>query len=171
MVRLTALLLLVALCAFWGFWKAAELGTRIRRLEEVRRSLVTLRGEIHYARTPLPEALEGLSRGREDALGSFYNRVSRALFSPDGKGLGELWREAAGSLATWGMAKPDLSWFERLGERLCHPDGEMQERSLDLELSALEERLRQLREALSPKQRVYRAVGVFAGLMAGILLL
>ena len=90
----------------------------------------------------------------------------------EGKSFRDIWIEITDiSLTKSPMDKSDLEEFRAIGDKLGFQDYEMQLAVVDIELEYLEEKINNLKVEVFQKQKVYRALGVFSGLMITILLI
>ena len=56
-----------------------------------------------------------------------------------------------------------------IGNRLGFQDYEMQLSAIDIEVQYLDEKISDLKAVIEQKQKIYRALGIFSGLMITIL--
>ena len=59
-----------------GFLKAEELKSRVKRLEEFKRMMMLLQGELRFHRATLSEAFESVSRRVEEPFAGFLEETA-----------------------------------------------------------------------------------------------
>ena len=75
MNKLIGAVLVISSCSMLGFYFSSELKTRIDNLKELKKLLILLRGDIEFANTPLPEAVQTLSK-RHDGTYKEFLKIS-----------------------------------------------------------------------------------------------
>lgn len=172
MYKIFGAILIITACSGFGFSKAMELRKRVVMLEELKKMFVHLRGEISYAKNPFMEAFNNMTDKEYGKLGDFCVYMARQLDVPDGRTFYEKWCMGIdGNLRGAGFLDEDINDLKKAGERLGYLDYNMQLATIDMEVEQLEMKIARLSEEILPKQKVYRCVGVFCGLMLTILFL
>lgn len=172
MVKILASILIIFSCSAFGFIKASEIYGRIKFLDNVKRMFTHLRGEINYAKTPMMEAFYSIAQKEEGILRDFCIGLADEIGKMEGKSFSDIWMEITDrNLSKSPMDKSDLEEFRSIGDKLGFQDYEMQIAVVDIELEYLEEKINNLKVEVFQKQKVYRALGVFSGLMITILLI
>lgn len=70
--------LMIAGASGYGAWLAGNYGRRLAVLEELRRMIFLLKGQILYAKLPLEEAFEAVGRRTEGILAQLISEGCRA---------------------------------------------------------------------------------------------
>ena len=84
--------------------------------------------------------------------------------------LGELWILSVDSkIKNVPLKLCDIDEFKMIGNRLGFQDYEMQLSAIDIEVQYLDEKISDLKAVIEQKQKIYRALGIFSGLMITIL--
>ncbi len=163
------------LCASWGMglWLAAQWKGRLKVLEQLRRMVYFLKGEITYSRAPLEEALKRVGRREDGSLGRLFERAAEGIAGRQGESFGAIWE---GSLAEGKQEIPVLSgedWeqLRELGEHLGYLDVDMQERTLLLYLEQLDLSIEYLRTHRRERCRLYTSLGAAGGMFLVLILL
>lgn len=171
-LKMAGAAMVVAGTSGYGVWMAGNYQNRLSLLEQLRKMIFLLKGQILYANAPLPEALEAVGERTEGVLSDWMLQVSKRLEEQQGEPFCQIWREEVGRLdADAALAKTDRQSLAALGEHLGFLDCEMQERNLLLYLEQLDLVIDDLRERREEKCRLYTSLGVMSGLFLTVLLL
>lgn len=172
MVKLTGAILVIASCSFLGFYFSLELKTRIDDLKELKKIIILLRGDIQYANTPLPEAVQALSKRHKGKYKMFLKNISSRLLELNGKSFAEIWKEGvARDLLESSLSKEDFELINQLGESIGYLDKKMQINTLDLYLEEIEEIIEDLSQTVKEKTHMYNSLGIMGGIFIIIILL
>lgn len=172
MLKFAGALMIFSACLGIGFGKGMEYKHRIRDLLLVKKILLMLRGEIKYARTPLPEAFATIGKKMDNVFGTFLNKVAETLNEQQGETMQEVWeKHLTETLQQSALIKEDRRQLKKLGSQLGYLDREMQLSTIDFQVEQLECLIKRLEEEQSKKSRVCNCLGVFTGIMLNLMLL
>lgn len=172
MTKLIGAILVVSSCSALGCYFSNEVKTRINNLKEIKKILILLRGDIEYANTALPEAIQALSRRHNGTYKRFLTNVSKKLLELNGESFGSIWKEAVDKeLQDTSLHKKDYGLLNQLGESIGYLDKSMQINTLDLYLGQIEETIKELSESAKDKAYLYNALGIMGGIFITIILL
>ena len=164
--------LVISSSAGMGFYFSGELKCRIEDLNELKKLIGLLLGDIRYASTPLPEAISALARRSSGHFEAFLKNVACKLNELSGATFFEIWKEAVErDLADTSMTKKDKFQLIQLGENLGYLDKDMQLNTLDLYLSRLEEEITDLTKTAKEKTYLFRSLGIMAGVFISIIMI
>ena len=81
------------LCASWGMgvWLAAQWKGRLKALEELRRMVYFLKGEITYGHEVLEEALRRVGRRAGSPLGRIFESAAEGIAGRQGESFAGIW--------------------------------------------------------------------------------
>lgn len=171
-LKMAGAAMVVAGTSGYGVWMAGNYQNRLSLLEQLRKMIFLLKGQILYANAPLPEALEAVGERTEGVLSDWMLQVSKRLEEQQGEPFCQIWREEVGRLdADAALAKTDRQSLAALGEHLGFLDCEMQERNLLLYLEQLDLVIGELRSHRQERCRLYTSLGVMSGMFLAVLLL
>lgn len=171
-LKMAGAAMVVAGTSGYGVWMAGNYQNRLSLLEQLRKMIFLLKGQILYANAPLPEALEAVGERTEGVLSEWMLQVSKRLAEQQGEPFCLIWREEVGRLdADAALAKTDRQSLAALGEHLGFLDCEMQERNLLLYLEQLDLVIGELRSHRQERCRLYTSLGVMSGMFLAVLLL
>lgn len=154
-----------------GFWMAQQWKLHLQMVEQLRKMIFLLKGEIIYANAPLEEAFYHVGKKAPGMLGDFFIKVSERIGNQQGEPFYTMWKEEIDKLGkTTCLSEKDKQELMGFGEHLGYLDSEMQERTILLYLEQLDLTIDYLREHQREKSRLYTSMGVMAGLFLVILM-
>lgn len=178
-MRYVGILLMAGAATGGGFYGAKRLSEQLEILLVLRQMVYHLKSRILHANDTLPEALMEIGnrffsqqRGALKEPGHFFVQVAGRLQREHTHGFSEIWKE---ELRNWPAEIPlgssDRRSLEELGENLGYADRDMQERTLLFYLERTDDSIAALRLELETKTKLYRYLGVAAGLFLAVVLL
>lgn len=171
-IKIVGCALILSSSAGMGWYFSGELRGRIQDLKDLKRILTLLRGDIRYANTPLPEAVQALSVRHDGKYKSFFSKIAERLNELGGVSFSEIWKEAIQKeLDKTSLSKKDLQALTQFGENLGYLDKEMQLNTIDLYLSQIEEEIKDLSKNVKEKSYLYNSLGILGGIFITILML
>jgi len=164
--------MLVLLCSVGlGMAGAGELKAHCMELRLLKQAIYMLRGEVKYAKSTLPEAFGMLAVRVGPPFAGFFGNLEQELAWQQGRSFRDLWdEEIERSLGKSTLRREELEKLKRLGEGLGYLDLEMQLATIELYLEQLEEDISKAGQELHTKQKLYRSLGMAAGVFLVILL-
>lgn len=172
MLKVIGAVMIFCACLGMGFRKGMEYKYRIRDLLLVKKMLLMLRGEIKYAKAPLPEAFANIGSRLDNNVGSFLNHVAEQLENQQGETFSEIWEKNLQlCLRQSALTKEDRQLLERLGGQLGYLDREMQLSTIDFQVEQMEGLIKRLEAEQGKRSRVCSCLGIFAGVMLNLILL
>lgn len=155
-----------------GLYFSLLLKERIKDLKELNKMVIMLRGEIRYASTPLPEAIENILLRTEGELKKFLGKVLEELKKLEGRPFGDIWSTCVNAeLLDTSLNKKDKLLLARLGESLGYLDKEMQLNTIDLYVTQVQGELDDAVDSVKEKVRLYNMLGVMFGIFITIVLI
>ncbi len=169
MIRLMGAVLIIAGCGGMGLCAAARLEGRVRDLGELAAGLDTLRRELGWRLSPLPDGLYAAGRALRGPAADFFTRCAQRAGAPDGQPFQEVWR-AELDAAPLRLKPEDRALLDRLGPVLGRYDGGSQRQALEEGAAGLRALQGAAADERSRLGRVYGVLGITAGLFAAIVL-
>lgn len=157
-------------CSFFGVTKSRELKKRLEMLEEFRRVLLLLAGEIRCVRSTLPEAFERISGKVADPFDRFLKQVARQTEKDGKRPFFELYEEALQVFQGTPLKKEDRGLLRELGQQLGYLDVQMQLGTLELYEELVREEIQKAAAEYGQKARMYRYLGVLTGVFLVVFL-
>lgn len=171
-IKLTGAFVTIAASTAIGFYFSLMFKERVKSMKELKKLLILLRGDIKFAATPLPEALEALAARHENEYTIFLEKLSMELKEQNGEVFFEIWKKCIEeNLNSIPLNKKDKSGLLKFGENLGYLDKDMQINNIDLYLSQLENEIGESEKTLKDKTYLYNALGIMAGIFITIVII
>ena len=158
-----------------GVWLAWGYKKRLSTLENLRRMIYCLKGEIVYSHAPLEEAFERTGKREKGVLGELFTQTAEKIGCHNGETFSKIWEQTIEEMEKNGkplfLEKEDREKLLSLGGQLGYLDTQMQERTLLLYLEQLELSVSRLRGEIREKCRLSTALGVMGSLFLVIVML
>lgn len=171
-MKIVGCALVILSSAGMGFYFSSEMRSRIEDLKELRKLIGLLRGDIRYANTPLPEAINSIHRRHNGNFQRFFRYVSTKLEELSGQTFPEIWKTATEhELASTSLTKKDKLHLAQFGENLGYLDKDMQMNTIDLYLSQLEELIHETSKTVKEKTYLFNTLGIMGGIFITIIMI
>lgn len=178
-MRITGIFIMGIAVAGAGFLAAECVKERLEILRIFRQMVCHLKNRILYSNATLPEALgevgihfSGEQEGIRKEPGEFLVRVSQELEMHRNWSLTEIWKaELERVSADLPLSKTDRQSLAALGENLGYADRDMQERTLLFYLEQVDEAIDGLKHEVETLGKLYRTLGIAAGMFLVIVLI
>lgn len=177
-MRETGILIMAAAAVAGGFYTAEKWKERLKILLIFRQMAGCLKNRILYANSALPEALmeAGIQYSKERSgntaePGKFFMRVAERMEQEKDRAFSEIWKEEEKNLPPeFPMGRPDRQNLLELGENLGFADRSMHEKTLDFYLEQTEDSMERLKTECGDRVKLYRVLGMAAGLFILVVL-
>lgn len=177
-MKYVGILAMAAALAGGGFFAAGLWKERLEVLLLFRKMVYCLKGQILYSNATLPEALgEVGARFQEGRSGVYlepaklFLRVKERMEAERGTAFFLIWREEVEKLPEdFPMARADRQALLSLGENLGYAGRDMQERTLLFYLEQADDSIAYLKKEMEGKTKLYRSLGMAAGLFLMVVL-
>ena len=173
MLKIIGSILIISSSFAWGYMKCINAKDRIIQLNIIKKVMLMLRGEIKYAGTALPDALELISnRTTMPFAKEFFMNVSDELNQMSEKTFKTIWHENINHyLKASALNTTDLDQFKNLGDNLGYLDKDMHLNTIDLYLEHLNMDITLANEEIAQKCKVYKSVSVAVGVFITIIII
>ena len=170
-IKIAGACLLLPGCTGLGFWYAGHYRRHVEMVEQLRKMLFLLKGQILYANAPLEEAFRKVGDKSQGSLSEFFGRVAGRIELQDGEAFYEIWKEEVEKIKPEvPLDKKDRRELMAFGEHLGYLDRDMQERTILLYLEQLDLVIEDGRANQKEKGRLYTSLGIMGGLFLVIIL-
>lgn len=164
-------ILVTVSCSGLGVWKAEQWKEHRKALEQIRKMILLLKGEILYAHAPLEEALEHVGRKTEGILASIFCQTAERIREREGELFYDLWKETIKShRKEILLTEKECQEFQAFGEHLGYLDLGMQERTIELYLEQLGLSIDYYREHERERTKLCTSLGIMGGLFLSIIM-
>lgn len=171
MLRAAGCLLIVTAAVWYGTRLAGELREHVEQLVAMKEMFLMLSGEIAYTRTPLKEAFLQIAEQNKEPFAGFLKEAAKGLEQNE-ESMGTYWRELVErEKHRFLFSREEENLLKRAGENFGYLDGAMQLKNLELYMEQAEELIKQSRQELKERQKLYRCLSLMCGLFVIILLI
>lgn len=176
-MKYIGLLFMAAAAVGGGFLAAGEWEMRMKMVGIFRQMAVYLKSRIVYANETLSEALGDVGRkfsdgksGMEAEAGLFFLRVKKRMEEEPGTTFSMIWKEEMEKFPeNFPLGKKDLEALLVLGDQLGYADRKTQERTILFYLEQADDSLEYLKKESESRIKLYRSLGMAAGLFILVL--
>lgn len=170
-LRLVLSAMILVCCAGAGMVKAQQFGIRFSTLQRMIDSLRVLEAKMVYSMGSMPALLRGCAQGDELPEKAFFSRITQ-LMEQSYRPLAQCWRQALKDTYTYGqLSSEDLSILNQLGMELGTTDLQGQQAAFSNAYQRLETQLTEAAAEKKKKEKLYRGVGIYIGLLIPLVLL
>ena len=163
-IKIGGSLCILLVAAAVGFFKAEQLGIRVKRLMELKRMMILLQGELRFHRATLSEAFAGAAERLEEPFRSMLEKLSQQMELQNSPDFSILWQNMVKELFQMGGFLPeDEGLFQSLHNGLGYLDLTMQTETLHHAVLQTEEAIETAKKQQEIKGKLYRTIGVTAG--------
>ena len=171
-IKIIGGLFLLSSAAAIGFLKAEELNERVKKIQQLKRMIMLLQGELRFHREELSEAFENIAEKTEAPFSLFLQELSMRLKQGTEKEFEEIWLECSKILLREeGFLKEDRQLLELLGSSLGYLDLTMQTEHLNLVMLRTEESLEEAKKLKECRGKLYQTMGVTVGALLTLLII
>ncbi|MFP4698411.1 MAG: hypothetical protein ACLFMO_06870 [Eubacteriales bacterium] len=165
-LKIIGAIITITSSALIGLYFSKSLSFRLEDLKQLKKIMIMLRGEIKYSLSPLPEALEQISKRSHYPFKEFLQKVGEELKKYNGQDLQKIWeQEIDKTLLKTYLKKGDIAKLKQLGETLGYLDKEMQLNTIDMYLEQLEEEIKYAIDHNSQTGKLYKNIGLLGGIL------
>ena len=169
MIKWIGAILIVGAFSASGISGSLQLARRAKGLSDMLWALQTMKSEILFQLTPLPELCAYLARQAAGETGAFFAGVSETLLREGEDGFYAAWRKNEGRLSS--LDRDDLELLAETARVLGRYSAEEQAESLSGTIRRFELRRRDAENDRQVKGRLYRVLGTGLGILAVLLLI
>lgn len=157
-------------CAAMGFYMVERMKKHIVELEQIKKQLMFMEGEIRVGFRPVKDIFAQLEQRTEGNWKAFYAFVQRNIEKDTQKSLDSIWREAIReTLKNSLLNKNEKRAWQELGENLGYLDKEMQIALLHICEEHFEEYRLQAEEHMKGNAKIYQTLGIMGGIFLTII--
>ncbi|WNQ09403.1 stage III sporulation protein SpoIIIAB [Paenibacillus aurantius] len=171
MLKLIGALFVLFAGTMLGFYQAGQLARRPRQIRQLILALQRLETEILYGFSPLPEALQTVSRPLASPLSELFRQASDSMEERSGASAEESWNGAVSR--TWGqtsMKGNEQEVMKQLGHTLGISDREDQIKHIRLAVSHLQAEEQTAAEEQKRFEKMWKSLGVLAAALIVLLM-
>lgn len=165
----------VLLCISAGFlignYFSENIKKRYMALNNIRRMILQIIGEIEYTRSNISDIFYKLSKKQESPYREFMEYIHSETEGTNGR-LKDIWKRGVdGYFSQLKLTDKDLEMLEKLGNSMGSIGIRVEIENLELYIKEVDELLLNIREELANKTKLYRMLGLFGGMAIAIILI
>lgn len=171
MLNILGAVLILITGAMFGFYQAAQYANRPKQIRQLIQALQRLETEINYGLTPLPEALEHISKIISAPISNMFLQASRKLSTNDGNTTTDSWREVIKE--GWNdtsMKAAEMDIILQLGNTLGISDRNDQIKHIHLTANQLQGEEEIAKEEQKRYEKMWKSLGILVGALVVILM-
>lgn len=172
MIKIVGMILIIASTSALGKKLSDNLSYRIRDLEELKKLMIMLRGEIMYNVASVSEGLRRVKSRCGDTFVEMIDKVITELSEHNGKSFSDIWKEGVSALdkSSNSFNKNDMDRLIGFGNDFGSPHKEIQLKSFDMYIDELENTISDARKKNTDNSKMYKSLGVLSGIVIVILI-
>ncbi|ADD02345.1 stage III sporulation protein AB [Thermoanaerobacter italicus Ab9] len=170
-MKLLGMVLVIFSTSSLGYLFALKYKMRRWILKSMISSLNLLKIEITYSKAPLGEILMEISHSLDKSVKFAFLKTGKILSQNEGYTAGEAWEIALKEWDNGYLKKEDIEILKSFGYGLGNSDVYNQEKNFDLAIELLKRQLSNAEEESKKNEKLYKNIGVLAGLAINILFL
>lgn len=158
-------------CTLFGYSMSRDYIQSIKNIEILKKLLVYIQGEIQYKNTSIMEVLLNAREIMDGIAKIFLDEVLKK-FGGEDCSLQDAWRHGAKVLnesKKYRVDNEDVRNISELGNELGIVERDTQIKNISNTINKLEIRLKELNETKNEKCKLYRVMGVMAGMFMVII--
>jgi len=153
-----------------GFYMVDRMKRHIKELEQVKKQLIFMEGEIRVGFRPVKDIFAQLEQRTEGNWKSFYSFVQTNMEKEKQWSLDRIWMEGIReTLKTSLLNQNEKRAWRELGENLGYLDKEMQIALLNICEEHFEEYRLQAEDYLKGNAKIYQTLGIMGGIFLTII--
>lgn len=157
-------------CTAMGFYMVDRMKRHIKELEQVKKQLIFMEGEIRVGFRPVKDIFAQLEQRTEGNWKSFYSYVQTNMEKEKQWSLDRIWMEGIReTLKTSLLNQNEKRAWRELGENLGYLDKEMQIALLNICEEHFEEYRLQAEDYLKGNAKIYQTLGIMGGIFLTII--
>ena len=170
-IKTVGMLCIIASATTLGWYVDRIKKYRIEDLDDLKKILYMLHGEVAYSITPLPLALKEIISKSQARINCIFKELLKLIDNKTGEGISALWDQAITNLKPYiYLEEEDIKNLASFGQTLGYLDKEMQKKTIEITLAHIEEQIKKLERQQEKNGRLYRSLGVLGGCLICILL-
>ncbi|MDD3413558.1 MAG: stage III sporulation protein AB [Lachnospiraceae bacterium] len=172
MVKILGILMILLGAAGTGLKYSNEIREYIESLQELRRMIEYIKGEINYRNCSLAEAFHGVEKKVKKPYNQFCRGIYQQIEDGTGCSFSEIFMRCIQKELNHVLLKnDDKEQLGLIGEQLGYLDKEMQIHNLEHYGMELEDKISRLKKESKDKMKLCNCLGIVGGLFLIIILL
>ncbi len=156
-----------------GFYKCFCMQARVRRLKAFKDTFIMIKGHIGFAGMSMPEIFETISQVTEsEHIREFYSYASIQLRKKEDVDFYHVWKNAVTKyIKGVYLTDKDCVVIEKIGHMPMYLDADNQIKVIDMTVFEIDRLIENVQGDIKQKGKVYKCLGVMAGIFIVIVLI
>ncbi len=157
--------------ALIGWYQASQYANRPKQIRQFIQAIQRLETEINYGFTPLPEALERISKSIHEPTSSIFHLAAEQLSFNNGKSTKDLWTLVISDhWRNTSMKLPEKEIVLQLGATLGISDRSDQMKHIHLTINQLQAEENMAKDEQNRYEKMWKSLGILGGALVVILM-
>ena len=172
MIKIVGIILIIASTTMLGIKLSDNLRYRIEDLEELKKLMIMLRGEIMYNVACVSEGIRRIKPKSARVFNKMLDKVIEELAEHNGKAFTDIWREGINELdkSSHSFIKNDIDRLIQFGNDFGSAHKDIQLKSFDMYIEELENTISDARKKNTENSKMYKSLGILGGFVIVILI-
>ena len=173
MVKFIGIAMLIATAVATGSIMAYRVKQRVEELIYIKKLMLMFKGELRYKNAMLSEAFMSVAIRARGPYDKLFEGLSEATEKNYTTTMAKVFEMKVDEILIGNtfLKKEDIHWFKELGETMGYQDQKMQLANIDLYIDRLSSVVDEEKEKMNETMKMYRTLGVMAGLLVAIALI
>ncbi|MCL2838379.1 MAG: stage III sporulation protein AB [Oscillospiraceae bacterium] len=172
LIRVIASFIIIIGCTYVGIYFGEKLSLRAKQLATFQSALEILKFNILFLNLPLAEALYKVSKSQPGVVSRIFRDMSLELSRDNGKTVQNAWEMSiAKERRELNLLQEDIVALNEFASRLGSGDRTDQTGNIDITAAKLSIFESEAREVCKKNCRLYKGLGILAGLLIVVLLI
>ena len=173
MIKLIGMGMLVAAAVSTGSIMAYRVKQRVEELTYIKKLMLIFKGELRYKNAMLSEAFMSVAIKARSPYNRLFEGLSEATENNHSTTMAKVFEAKVDELLVGDtyLNKDDVKWLKELGETMGYQDNKMQLANIDLYIDRLSSVVLEEKEKMNETMKMYKTLGVMAGLLITIVLI
>lgn len=173
MLKFIGIVMLAATAIAIGCIMAFRVNQRVEELIYIKKLMLMFKGELRYKNAMLSEAFMAVAVRAKRPYDRLFTGLAEATEENHTTTMAKVFETKVDELLTADtfLKNKDVHWFKELGETMGYQDRKMQLANIDLYIDRLTSVVEEEKEKMNETMKMYRTLGVMAGLFIAIVLI
>ena len=172
MTKIVGSIMIIGATSLLGWKMASDVDRTYEEMQYLRRIMCLLQSEISYSRAFLAEAFFHISRNAKSPYNVWLRQLYCCMESHNEGDFETIWnRTISQYLVGVHLPEKEIAHLRELGQYLGTSDIEIQVRHIELFEEQIGIAMKEMREELRTKKRLYHSLGVMSGIFLAIMLI
>ena len=165
--------MVLSACVCTGCVMAQGVKKRIEELIYLKKIMLMFQGEVRYKNAMLSEGFLAVSLRAKEPYNSLFERLSEATENNNSSTMADVFDNEVEDILTGNtyLNGEDIKKLKELGETMGYQDQKMQLANIDLYIERLSSSIDEDKGKMNETMKVYRTLGIMAGIMITIVLI